>query len=177
MKEFTMKKNERYHIYHQGKAIYFRRSFLEATGNMKNPEYQELMDLQTKHPDFKLLTWNIAKPEKKKESYKGLTIERMDTFLKWKYRDNPAKYKAEKAELDSIRGFCKDFHKETSGGNCKKWFLDRYKDEYLNWAKKKAKKSDDVAENAAEPNENAQEPSQNETEPETTAVEAASSEK
>lgn len=175
MEGFTMKKNEQYHIHHLSKTIYFRKSFLEATGTMETPEYQELMELQRKHPDFKLMQWSIAEP-KKKESYKGLTIQRMDTFLKWKYRDNPAEYKAAKEELDAIRGFCKEFHKETSGGNCKKWFLDRYKEEYLNWAKKKAKKSDDAAENTAEPDENAQEPSQNGTEPETTAAEPVSSE-
>ena len=164
MKGFTMKKNEQYHIHTLGKTIYFRKSFLEATGTMETPEYQELMELQQRHPDFKLMQWSIAKP-KKKESYKGLTIPQMDAFLKWKYVDNPTEYKAVKADFDAIRGFCKEFHKETSGGNCRKWFLERYKDEYLNWAKKKAKKPDDAAENAAEPDENVQESSQNAAEP------------
>ena len=174
MKGFTMKKSEQYHIDHLNKTIYFRKSFLEATGTMGTPEYQELMELQAKHPDFKLLQWSIAEPKKKKESYKGLTIEQMDTFLKWKYGDNTAEYKAAKAELDAIRGFCKEFHKETSGGNCKKWFLDRYKDDYLHWPKK-AKKLEDVAENVAESSENEQESSQNAAKPTTTAAETASS--
>lgn len=157
MEGFTMRKNEQYHIHTLGKTIYFRKSFLEAAGTMEAPEYKILMELQERHPDFKLMPWSIAKPKNKKESYKGLTIPQMDAFLKWKYTDGTEEYKAVKAELDAIRGFCKEFHKETSGGNCKKWFLERYKDEYLHWAKKKAKKTD----NAAEPYENAQEPSQN----------------
>ena len=166
MKEFTMKKNERYHIYHQGKAIYFRKSFLEATGNMKNPEYQELMELQAKHPDFKLLTWNIAKPEKKKETYKGLTIEQMDAFLQWKYKGKKEEYDTVKAEFDGIKNFCDGFHKASSSGTLKSWFLGQYKDEYLDWAKEQVK----LAKNKAKANKNRQKPNQN-------AAETASSEK
>lgn len=169
MEGFTMKKNEQYHIYTLGKTIYFRKRFLEATGTMGTPEYKILEELQKKHPDFKLMQWSIAAPKKKKESYKGLTIQQMDAFLKWKYGKNTEEYKAVKAEFDDIKGFCDEFHKATSGGNCKKWFLERYKDEYLNWAKKKAKKKVDANENTAESTENAQEPDEN-------AAESASSE-
>lgn len=167
MKEFTMKKNEQYHIYTLGKAIYFRKSFLEATGTMGTPEYNTLMELQERHPDFKLLPWNIAAPKKKKESYKGLTLERMDAFLKWKYKEDAAEYKTVKTEFDEIKGFCDEFHKGSSGGNCKKWFVERYKEEYLNWAKIKAKKdastdnAEESSDNASETTENAQETNKN----------------
>ena len=173
------KQNEQYHIHTLGKAIYFRKSFLEATGTMGTPEYNTLMELQAKHPNFKLLPWSIAEPKKKKESYKGLTLERMDAFLKWKYKNNQADYDAVKAEFDGIKGFCDEFHKGSSGGNCKKWFLERYKDEYLNWAKKKAKlekKKDETAENAGESNNNTAEPTENTQEPIPNANESASSE-
>lgn len=169
MEGFTMKKNEQYHIHHLGRTIYFRKSFLEAAGTTETPEYRELMELQEKHPDFKLMPWSIAEPKKKKESYKGLTISQMDAFLKWKYKGKKEEYDAVKAEFDAIRGFCKEFHKTTSGGNCKKWFLERYKEEYLHWAKKKAKKPVDAADNSSEPTENTQESDDN-------AVDSVSSE-
>lgn len=154
MDGFTMRKNEQYHIHHLGKAIYFRKSFLEATGTMGTPEYQELMRLQEQHPDFELRQWSIAEPKKRKESYKGLTVAQMEAFLEWKYKDNPGEYATVKAEFDSIRGFCDEFHKSSTSGNLKTWFLGRYKDEYLNWAKKKAKKPQEPQQNASESNEN-----------------------
>ena len=175
MEGFTMKKNEQYHIHHLGRTIYFRKSFLEAAGTRDTQEYQELMELQQMHPDFKLMPWNIAAPKKKKESYKGLTLERMDAFLKWKYKNNQAEYDAVKSEFDGIKGFCDEFHKGTSGGNCKKWFLDRYKDDYLNWAKKKAKR-DTPTDNAGQSSDNAAETTENVQEPNENANESASSE-
>lgn len=129
MDGFTMRKNEQYHIHHLGKAIYFRKSFLEATGTMGTPEYLKLMELQAQHPDFKLVQWSIAQP-KTKESYKGLTIAQMEAFLKWKYKGNQKEYDAVKAEFDGIRGFCNEFHKATTSGNLKTWFLGRYKNEF-----------------------------------------------
>jgi len=160
MEGFTMRKTEQYHIHTLGRTIYFRKRFLELAGTMGTPEYNTLMELQERHPDFELKQWSIAAPKNKKESYKGLTIERMVAFLQWKYGDATEEYQAKKSEFDAIKGFCDDFHKGSSGGNCKSWFIKRYKDEYLNWAKKKAKK-DTPTENAAEPTENAAEPNEN----------------
>lgn len=94
---------------------------LAYTPNTK--EFRELAELHKAFPDFPIVMRTASKNEDK-EKFTDLSIARMEYFIE--------RFKNEAAMTEFQNA--KEFHKGTAGyyGKMKKWFLKRYKEEYLN---------------------------------------------
>ena len=133
----SMKKNEQYHIDHLSKTIILTKKFLNEAGCLDTPEYRILMELTEKHPNYELIERKIKKAEGK-TTYKGLNSNKMKEFITWRYRNDAKSQKAKLEEFDARLKFYEDFHKAEKGSAMKAWFLNEYKEQYLNWEKAKA---------------------------------------
>lgn len=116
-----MKNTTGYEVNFAAKKIIITKKFSKAAGVVGSNEYLDMVTLRKDFPDFKIEIKTIEKKENK-VSYKGLSIDEMKRFLR-------ANKSQEEQEL-----FAKAL--ELNEGNrgkyavVKKWFLDRYKEEY-----------------------------------------------
>lgn len=140
MENITMGKTEKYHIDHFGKAIYFRKSFMRAASTLDTPEYKTLMALQTKHPDFTFLMFEISKAHGK-EKYKGLNEAKVKDFLNYHYQNDPVGLEKAQDALDELMNHNDKYHKTARAGALKSWVVQNYKVAYLEWDKRTQKKN------------------------------------
>ena len=107
----------------KGNAIVMTKAFAKLAYTPGTEEFGYLAELHKAFPDFKIVM-RTAKENKSKEKFTDLSVPRMELFIK--------SFKGEK-ELVEFRN-AQAFYKGTTGyyGMKKKWFLDKYKEEYLN---------------------------------------------
>lgn len=146
-----MKKTENYTFNHFNKTIIMTKKFSKAASIMGTVEFKELMGLMKEFPTYTLEVREISKPEKKKETYKGLSVKRMREFITWRYREDTETQKKMLDEFDSRVKFYEDFHKVEKASAMKTWFLGIHKDAYLKWEKatEKATEKEKTTEKAA----------------------------
>ena len=118
----------------KGNAIVMTKAFAKLAYTPGTEEFGYLAELHKAFPDFKIVM-RTAKENKSKEKFTDLSIPRMELFIK--------SFKGEK-ELVEFRN-AQAFYKGTTGyyGKMKKWFLDKYKKEYLNADFSKVNKPDE----------------------------------
>jgi len=135
-----MKKNT-YIINHNDKTITLTKAYAKLANTPGTKEFRELAELHKAFPDYLIVMRTVSKNEDK-EKFADLTVDRMEYFIKC-FKDETAMTEFQNA---------KAFHKETAGyyGKMKKWFLDKYKEEYLNadFSKANSQKKEEQPANA-----------------------------
>ena len=121
-----MKKNEKYFIDYLTETIILTKSFYKAAGSLDTPEYKTLMELRRQNPDYTIALREIKKAEDKK-SYRNLTYENMETFIKKIEQDDEIR-----AERLAQFATTKELSKVQPGpyAYVKTWFLETYGEEY-----------------------------------------------
>ena len=115
-----MKKYSLDHINHQ---IIVTKNFMKAAGIVGSADYKEMLRLRREMPDYEIVERTIAR-NPNKQSYLNLSFERMEAFIitkEGKESDTLAEYQRE-CELAKIHN--------SPYNHVKKWFLERYKDEF-----------------------------------------------
>ena len=112
-------------------TITLTKAFAKLAYTPGTEEFRYLAELHKAFPDFPIVQ-RIAKKNEDKEKFTDLSVDRMEKFIKL--------FKGEKELVEFLNA--KDFYKGTAGyyGKMKKWFLDKYKKEYLNADFSKANK-------------------------------------
>ena len=125
-----MKKNLGYEINPIEKTITLSKKFLKGASIMGTPEYKKLKELEKDNPGFELKVREIKQKENK-TTYDELTFAVMEKII-----TESVKGKEEGAtkieEFKAIKAFYAD-NKATKYGHVKSWFVQNYKQEYLNW--------------------------------------------
>ena len=116
-----MKKTTGYTI--KDNAIILTKAYAKLAYTPGTKEFRELASLHKAFPDFPI-EMRTANKNENKEKFTDLSVSRMERFIKC--------FKDEKALKEFYNA--KDFYTGTAGyyGKMKKWFLDKYKEEYLN---------------------------------------------
>lgn len=122
MKPMATTKKLGYTLDHANRQIVITREFSRKTNAIESDEQNALADLLKKFPHYIATTKTIAKGNK--NSYKGLTIEYMEDFIR--EIEGDASINVKKFQ-QAVRLY-QDQHKYGSYPLIKKWFLTRYKD-------------------------------------------------
>lgn len=104
------------------KEIEISRRFEKAANVIGSNEYNTLITLMNDFPQFKVTVKEIKK-NKNKKSYKGLTIKEMDRFVSTRTEE-------EIQAFNNVKAIARE--KQGTYAIIKKWFLDRYKEDYEN---------------------------------------------
>lgn len=115
-------KTTNYTIKMAAKEIEISRRFEKAANVIGSNEYNTLITLMNDFPQFKVTVKEIKK-NKNKKSYKGLTISEMEKFVSRKSDEDLERFQKALAIAKGRQG---------TYALIKKWFLDRYKEEYAN---------------------------------------------
>ncbi len=116
-----MKKAAGYSI--KDNTIVLTKAYAKLAYTPGTKEFRELAKLHKAFPDYPIVKRTASKKEDK-EKFTDLSVARMEYFIE-RFKDEAAMTEFQNA---------KEFHKGTVGyyGKMKKWFLDKYKEEYLN---------------------------------------------
>ena len=107
---------------HAEKTIKISKRFANAAEKFNSPEYKKFVQLVADFPTYSIEVVEIKKKENK-VSYKGLSIDEMRRFIKSRSE--------EEAELfEKVITIAKN--KTSPYAVIKKWFLNKYKEAYLN---------------------------------------------
>ena len=120
-----MAKKTGYEINYIENTITVTKKFLKDAGIIGSPAYIELARVRKDLPDFQIVQREIAKKQGKK-TYGKLTYETMADFITVKEEENAP---AVLAEFERVKALSK-----VQAGQyafVKTWFLNRYKDEFL----------------------------------------------
>ncbi len=112
-----MKRRTNYVIDHAAKEVIITNSFAKAAGQYNSEEFKLMVAIRKDFPDYVVKKKTIQRSDNK-ETYKGLSIPAMKSFLK--------------DDEENLKKLCKV--EELSNGKyavVKKWFLDNFKDEYV----------------------------------------------
>ena len=119
----TMKKNTAPSIDFANNTIILTKAYAKLAYTPNTKEFRELSAILKAYPHLTVAMRTASKNENK-EKFTDLSVSRMERFIKC--------FKDEKALKEFYNA--KDFYTGTAGyyGKMKKWFLDKYKEEYLN---------------------------------------------
>lgn len=121
--ESTMTKNSRYEIDHINAKVILTKQFAKAASILNTPEYLTLLELRRNHPDYTFELREIRKKEGKK-SYRNLTYERMEDYIITREGKGSDAHK----EFEQVKKLSQI--QAGSYGYVKKWFLNKYEDEF-----------------------------------------------
>lgn len=121
-----MKKTNAYTINHEAKTITITRDFAKRSGIINSDEYKLFVQFRTDYPEYKVLK-RTADTNKSKNTYNGLTLEKMEKYLETRSNADEALAAFEAA---------KAYYKGQSAyyAKIKKWFLDNYKVDFEKYA-------------------------------------------
>lgn len=102
-------------------TLVITKKFEKAASKFGSPEYKELKEARADFPNFKVVVRTV---KQKKETYKGLTYEYMETYIK-KYEPKETREAVLKEFEDKL--FISECHsKGRRYPAIKKWFLEKY---------------------------------------------------
>lgn len=103
-------------------TIEMSKKFAKAASRYGTPEYKDLQAARADYPTYKIVTKTVSK---KKDSFKGLTYEYMESYIKTHDNANEmmSKYNFLRAASESKDD---EFAEAVSYGTIKKWFLAQY---------------------------------------------------
>ena len=104
-------------------TIVASKATLKKAGNPTTSEYKALMKMIAEQPTFKVVEKTIN-TKSGKTTYKGLTIEMMESYINAQENSVPLC-----AEFESIRQFAKD-SKQREYPLLKQWFVEKFKEQY-----------------------------------------------
>jgi hypothetical protein len=110
-------------IDHLNKAILISKSFAKAAMNPTSTEYQDLAEVMSNHPNYKVNQRSI-KTNPRKETYAGLTYEYMRDYII--LHSTPEEELAEVAEFNEMILISKCHAQALRYPTIKKWFLEKY---------------------------------------------------
>ena len=110
-------------IDHLNKAILISKSFAKAAMNPTSTEYQDLAEVMSNHPNYKVNQCSI-KTNPRKETYAGLTYEYMRDYII--LHSTPEEELAEVAEFNEMILISKCHAQALRYPTIKKWFLEKY---------------------------------------------------
>ena len=118
-----MKKTTAPSIDFANNTIILTKAYAKLAYTPNTKEFRELSAILKAYPRLTVAMRTASKNENK-EKFTDLSVSRMERFIKC--------FKDEKALKEFYNA--KDFYTGTAGyyGKMKKWFLDKYKEEYLN---------------------------------------------
>ena len=115
-----MNNTRNYTINFETEEIIITKKFGKAASQIGTAENKLLQQLRKEFEGFKIVYKTIDKKENKK-SYKGLSIEEMERFVAGRSEEELTLFKKVKEVASSKQG---------KYAIIKKWFLDKYKEEY-----------------------------------------------
>lgn len=121
-----MKRTNNYEIDFIAETIIVTKKFYKAASVLNSPEYKELMQIRRDNPTFKIVLREIKK-NTDKQTYRNLTFENMEAFIKAKETDEAVR-KERLAQYNTV----KELSKVQAGpyAYVKAWFLKQYGDEF-----------------------------------------------
>jgi len=119
----TSKKNAGYSINHEDQTIIITKDYAKRSSVPGSKEFRELSKLHAAFPEYTIQR-RTATITADKEKHNGLTVDRMEDYIKALVKDEAEQKKA----LDEFEN-AKSFYKDTKGyyGKMKAWFLKNYK--------------------------------------------------
>lgn len=136
-----MNNKKGYEINYAAKEIIITKQFSKAAGVIDSDEYKVMLVLRKDFTDFNFVIKKIEKKEDK-VSYKGLSIDEMQRFVNTKSKEDQEMFSKVRKLAEGKKG---------KYAVVKKWFLDRYKENYtteLQDLVKKAKEAREAEEKA-----------------------------
>jgi len=135
----------------QAKVILVSRSTLIAAGQFGTPEFHQMMAMRQEFPGYEFREQKIERnPDKR--TYGNLTYKVMGEFIASHETDEIAKAAALK-EYEAVKALSKT--QRAAYAYVKKWFLDKYGEEFKEFQKKldeKKRAAKEAANNAKEEN-------------------------
>ena len=129
-------KNTNYAIDYARKVIIITKKFGKLAQDFNTPEAREMEKLFEKYPTF-AMEYKKVERSKKTETYKGLTIDRMDKFFNSRVHMAAAGEKETvEADLAQFKKVLEHFGREQYV-KVKKWFVDNYAKDYEEWSETK----------------------------------------
>ena len=116
--------------------IELTKTFATASSKFGSPEYEQLQMARKDYPNYKVVTITRKAPKSDKPTFKGLTYEYMEKYIK--SHDNAEENMAEYMELRGISEEGEEALAESFNyQEMKDWFLDKYP-EIANFHEKRA---------------------------------------
>ena len=113
-------------IRHNTHTIEMTKKFAKAAEKFGSDEYKDLQAARRDYPNFKIVI--IRKSSGKKDTFKGLSYEFMESYIK-KHDDDEQSIMAEYLMLRGLSDEAKENLAEAhSYGAMKKWFLNKFED-------------------------------------------------
>ncbi len=104
----------------EARTIEMTKAEAKEAGKYNSDKYNELVDIRSKFPTFRIVTKSAAK---KRDTYKGLTYNYMEKYIAEHTKEDDVR----RAEFDKLRGYAdgkKNILAETASyGEVKVWFL------------------------------------------------------
>ena len=119
-----MNAKSRLFVKHADRAIVMNTTFAKMSEDTRSDEYALLQKVKMENPGFSVCRRQI-KSNPKKDTYKGLTYERMEEYIT-KYAANENQKKADLAELEKMIDISKCHGMAYRYPTIKKWFLAKY---------------------------------------------------
>lgn len=120
-----MRKTNNYSINFETETITITKKFGKAASQIGTPEFKEMKKLRNEFEGFSIEYKTIDKKENK-VTYRNLTVETMKEFLNSLDNAEEALYVFGKVEKVADK-------KKGKYAIIKKWFLNHYKKEYIEW--------------------------------------------
>lgn len=110
-----------YVIDHANKTITITKAFQMKANKPGTKEFRELAQLHKAYPDYDIIRRTANVDKEKKQTHSGLTIDRMEKYIKVIEKDN---------EENALKSFnaAKEFYEGERAyyGKMKSWFLKKY---------------------------------------------------
>lgn len=110
-------------INHANKEIIVTKNFAKAAGVVGSADYREMLKMQHDMPDYKITIRTISR-NASKQTYSKLSLERMEAHIVAKHGRDSDDLKEFKHEYELAQ-----IHRSPYN-HMKKWFLERYKDDF-----------------------------------------------
>lgn len=108
------------------KTFYVSKEFLIAAGQFGTPEFKQYLEMRQEHPDYRFEQYKLARNENKR-TYGELTYSSISDFIKG-YETDEGKREDALKEFEAMKRFVKG--RKGAYLMIKKWFLEKYKDEF-----------------------------------------------
>lgn len=110
-----------YVIDHANKTITITKAFQQKANKPGTKEFRELAQLHKAYPDYDIIRRTANVDKEKKQTHNGLTIDRMEKYIKVLEKDN------QDAALKEFAN-AKEFYEGQRAyyGKMKAWFLKKY---------------------------------------------------
>lgn len=128
-----------YRVNHSNKTITVSPKFMKAAGILDTPEYKTMIRIREDNPTYEIVCEGNKKATKK-NSYRNLTIDNMEIFIR-NSQDDPRNLQTRLDEFNSVKKLAKS--QASKYAYIKAWFLKTYGNEYNKYAKEMENSEDE----------------------------------